>query len=96
VIANWETLVSAYAQETGTAGTLAQIGFQPITSPQNPNGSRWFSYALGGGNLVMTATVFTDFSACDVGHFLNSTFVVASDTYTHGGTAACRVLGPNF
>ena len=34
VIANWETLQSAYAQETGAAGTFAQIGFQnPGTPP---------------------------------------------------------------
>src|SRR3954467_13816029 len=64
VISNWETLQSAYAQETGAAGTQAAIGFQ------NPGAaSKWWAYADDATHLIMTATVGgTGFGSCAAGN----------------------------
>ena len=101
VIANWETLNSAYSQETGGAGTFAQIGFQKPTSAGNANGSKWFSYT--DGTTTITATVFTTFGDCTkTTDTFVSTYTVGTDTYAHtgaGGGAAggkCRAYIPNF
>lgn len=90
VIANWETLASAYAQETASAGTFAQIGFQ------NPV-SKWFTYSLGGANLVLTAAAAKTFGNCTSGDTFSSTFTVATDVYVHAASNAnCRTYTPNF
>ena len=101
VIANWETLQSAYAQETGVGGLAANIGFQTPTSVANAAGSKWFSYVLTASTI--TATVFTTFGDCTktTDSFL-STFAVGTDTYGHTGGGAgavggiCRAYIPNF
>ena len=89
VIANWETLQSAYAQETGGAGTFTQIGFSDPSAT-----SKWWTYVAPA--LVMTATVDTTFGSCASGNTLTSTFTVATDVFAHGGTAACRTYIPNY
>src|SRR3954451_7388250 len=43
VIANWETLQSAYSQATGAAGAWSAIGFQDPTRTSNPKS--WFVYS---------------------------------------------------
>src|SRR3954471_23096999 len=48
VASNWETLESAYGQETGNVGTFAQIGFQKPTS-------KWLKY----GEALTGTTVAT-------------------------------------
>src|SRR5687768_4291866 len=63
VIANWETLQSAYAQEAGSAGAFATIGFVDPTAT-----SMWFGYTDGGANAVsttITATPAVAFGNCD-------------------------------
>src|SRR5690349_8541555 len=45
VIANYETLTSAYAQETGAAGTFAQIGFVVPAS-------KWFAYTTPANGTI--------------------------------------------
>jgi prepilin-type N-terminal cleavage/methylation domain-containing protein len=95
VFANWETLQSAYAQETGTAGTTAQIG---MTLPT----SNWWGYQQGavGATTTMTATAAKDMGTCVSTSTLTSAFVSATDTYTHGpgavGAGVCRIMIPNF
>ena len=98
VIANWETLNSAYAQETGVAGTFAQIGFKRPTSVPNVNGSRWFSYTENAAGTILTATVFTAFGDCPANNTMTSTFTASTDTFGHGLPAAanCRLYVPNF
>ncbi len=102
VTANWETLNSAYSQETGAAGTFAQIGFQKPTSATNANGSKWFTYT--DGTTTLTSTVFTTFGDCTktTDGFL-STYALGTDTFSHAGGAGagvpggkCRAYIPNY
>jgi prepilin-type N-terminal cleavage/methylation domain-containing protein len=97
VISNWETLQSAYAQETGNAGVFASIGFADPTSS-----SKWFSYAapiVGTGTAsTMTASVKNPFGDCTSGG-ITSTFTTASDSTFHskaGVPAKCAAYIPNF
>lgn len=96
VIANWETLNSAYAQETGAAGTFAAIGFQKPTSAGNANGSKWFSYT--DGTTTITATVFAAFGNCPVGQTWVSSYNAGTDVNTHTkpANAVCSAFTPNF
>jgi|SRR5690606_25350862 len=92
VIANWETLQSAYAQETGGAGTMAQIGFK------NPT-SKWFTYAAATAN-VMTGTVSVNFGDCTAGATAvwQSTYDAATDDAARVAPtdAECAAYTPNF
>lgn len=91
-VANWETLVSAYAQETGTAGTLDQIGYRPATS-------MWFDpLALSNANATATVTVMTAFGDCTVMDAWVSDFTVATDAFMHTipTTGNCAAYTPNF
>ncbi len=98
VISNWETLQSAYAQETGNSGTFANIGFQDPTAT-----SKWFSYVgavTGGGTgATMTATIKNSgFGDCTSGSLV-STFTTASDSTSHnksGLPTKCQSYIPNF
>lgn len=94
VLANWETLISAYAQETGVAGSFVNIGFKdPGTE------SKWFTYAVDAAFLKMTAT---SHATKDVGNCPKNTaafisdFVIATDKATHTGSALCTAYTPNF
>jgi prepilin-type N-terminal cleavage/methylation domain-containing protein len=90
VISNWETLQSAYAQETGAAGTLANIGFQ------NPT-SKWFTYSVDATNLIMTATTKAAFGDCKAADKATSTYTVGTDTFVHDKSAlTCASYIPNF
>jgi type IV pilus assembly protein PilA len=95
VAANWETLESAYAQETGNEGTFAQIGFAAPTS-------MWFGYTEAvtvGTNAVLNGTVGgTGFGNCTATDAWVSTFVAMGDVVTHTAptTAACAAYTPNF
>ena len=94
VIAGWETLQSAYVQETGAAGAAAAIGWV------NPGaGSKWFTFAdLAGPPASLTATVRAGktFGNCAATNTFSSTYIIATDLYTHAGTAACLAYTPNF
>jgi hypothetical protein len=96
VISNWETLESAYAQETGNAGPAASIGWQ------NPNAtSKWFTYGDAGSNssYVLTATIKGNgFGDCTSGN-VTSTYTTASDSTSHvktGLPTKCQSYIPNF
>jgi type IV pilus assembly protein PilA len=93
VITNWETLQSAYAQETGGGGTAAQIGFQ------NPT-SKWFTYNPQA--LFVTAAINgSGFAVCTSG-MIGSDYNVAGDSFDHSVAAhntipvACKSYIPNF
>jgi type IV pilus assembly protein PilA len=92
VIANFETLTSAYAQETGGAGTLAQIGFAMPTS-------KWFTYAST-VNGTLTGTVASTFGNCTAGATAvwQTAYVVAGDSFNHTAptAGACAAYTPNF
>jgi prepilin-type N-terminal cleavage/methylation domain-containing protein len=87
VIANWETLQSAYAQETGAAGSATNIGF---TTPS----SKWWSYDPV--DEIMTAEVDTAFGNCGTGDELISTFDASVDTSGHTYSGDCHNYVPNF
>ncbi len=93
VIANWETLVSAYAQETGAAGTLNQIGFRPAAS-------MWFMALATSGatNNVATLTDSIPFGDCVATDSWISTFTASTDVFAHTdpATTACAAYTPNF
>jgi len=97
VVANWETLNSAYAQETGNGGLPGVIGFQIPTS-------KWWGY---NAPTPITATVITPtiggtagtgFGDCVLNTAVTSTYTVATDTYLHasGLAATCKSYIPNF
>lgn len=103
VIANWETLQSAYAQETGQAGADNIIGFQ------NP-ASMWFSYvnSIAAGGMAATADIvatvlapgFGGNSGCTTGSTFVSMYTASTDLNAHSATNAgagnCRSYVPNF
>jgi prepilin-type N-terminal cleavage/methylation domain-containing protein len=88
VVANWETLESAYAQETGAGGLPAVIGFQTPTS-------KWWTYPTTATSI--TPAIAGTFGAC-VGGNISSAYVAATDTFTHAFTvaAACKAYIPNY
>jgi type IV pilus assembly protein PilA len=88
VITNWETLQSAYSQETGAAGLFAAIGFQ------NPT-SKWFTYT--DGTTLITATTKTAFGDCKAADKLTSTYTAGTDTFVHdkSGTSCANYFN-NF
>jgi prepilin-type N-terminal cleavage/methylation domain-containing protein len=93
VIANYETLTSAYAQETGAAGTSAQIGFVEPTS-------MWFNYDGTTTAGTVNATVATAFGECPAGDVWSSgAYNAATDDFparAAPATAACAAYTPNF
>lgn len=95
VIANWETLQSAFVQEKGSAGAWTDIGFADPSAD-----SKWFGYADGGANPTSTtivATALKDFGECKSGNTFTSTFTVSSDNSAHSNNnALCAAYVPNF
>jgi prepilin-type N-terminal cleavage/methylation domain-containing protein len=98
VIANWETLQSAYAQETGGAGAFTTIGFQDPSMT-----SKFFGYASAGvgAQSTITAAVTTTgmagFGSCGEGDTFTSQYTAAGDVNVHGATGGCRAAyAPNF
>jgi type IV pilus assembly protein PilA len=91
VIANWETLNSAYAQETGAGGSLTQIGFV------NPT-SMWFTPTATATQFQYAVSV--DFGSCTQAamDLWQSDFTASSDTYAHTAppTMGCAGYTPNF
>ncbi len=89
-ISNWETLQSAYMQETGGTGTPGKIGFLP-------SASKWFKLdtsasktlkvvdSISVGNCVPTTDFWESDSAA------NGAF-----THTPPNTAGCAAYTPNF
>lgn len=96
VVANWETLQSAYSQETGTTGTEAAIGFQ------NPN-SNWFTYATANGGAAVATFTASIQAGMDFGNCMNgvdswqSDFTAATDDAVRTENGACaEEYTPNF
>jgi type IV pilus assembly protein PilA len=92
VIANYETLTSAYAQETGAAAVSATIGFQEPTS-------MWFMYD---GTMVVgtcTGTVTTAFGSCAAaGVWSSGAYNIGADAFDMRTKPAgnCGAYTPNF
>jgi len=92
VIANWETLQSAYVQEKAVAGDYTSIGFVDPTPD-----SKWFNYnpdARGVG--FFTATAVNAFGDCAANDTFTSDFDVVADKATHGHSGNCINYVPNF
>lgn len=93
VIANWETLNSAYAQETGNGGLPAAIGFQAPTS-------KWWNYTVVAPTATrLTAQVTGGYGACTAGRNMFSDYTPATDTFAHDKSnldANCQTYIPNF
>jgi prepilin-type N-terminal cleavage/methylation domain-containing protein len=96
VIASWETLQSAYVQESGDVAAHATIGF---TLPV----SNWFDYTeaavlTAGVTAVYSPGVTTPFGSCAVGQQWTSSYAIATDigTHTPPGNATCAAYTPNF
>ena len=92
VIAKWETLQSAYAQETGVGGAANLIGFQTPTS-------MWFAYTPTAADITAGVSG-SGFGNCTSGNIV-SAYTVAADTFDHMTaattiTAACKAYIPNF
>lgn len=97
VVANWETLQSAYAQETGTVGAEVDVGFVNPTPT-----SMWFMYVqagvMGDPTATLTASVNMDFGLCDdATDTWVSEFTAATDLVDRSETGACpAAYTPNF
>lgn len=95
VIANWETLQSAYAQETGAAGDSTAIGYK------NPT-SKWITYVPGAAGATSTfqAQVKTAFGDCVTGAtgIWQSVYTASTDVSAHTipSAAKCAAYTPNF
>lgn len=106
VIANFETLQSAYAQETGTgANTSVPIGFaQPgtVTTAGTVSNTKWMRYTIAGSAAVptLTAEVFTAFGDCATGATGQwaTSFASATDIFTRSkpSNIPCAAYTPNF
>jgi prepilin-type N-terminal cleavage/methylation domain-containing protein len=93
VIANYETLISAYAQETGAAGAAAAIGFQNPTAS-----SMWFTYADATVG-TLTAATMSAFGDCAAGAVWTSgAYNVATDAFPNRlrPSGNCGSYTPNF
>jgi prepilin-type N-terminal cleavage/methylation domain-containing protein len=94
VISNWETLQSAFVQESGAAGDFATIGFV------NPTNSMWFAYNDGGASAVsttITAVPGNTFGKCDDMDSFISEYDVAADNADHSTSVGdCIEYTPNF
>jgi type IV pilus assembly protein PilA len=95
VISNWETLQSAYVQESGAAGAFATIGFVDPTPS-----SMWFAYVDGGASATattITASPNVAFGNCATTDTFESEFDVVADNADHSGSmGACKDYTPNF
>jgi len=93
VLSNWETLQSAYAQESGRVGTFVEIGFRDPTPD-----SKWFSYNVPGthNDVSIVATALLPFGDCAVNDTFESGFTLATDVSAHYHTGNCANYTPNF
>lgn len=92
VIANFETLTSAYAQETGGPGTFDEIGFKDPSAS-----SKWFAYTTpANGTINATSEAFGD---CEEGSVWTSgAYDVTNDDFPDRvrPAGACGSYTPNF
>ncbi len=103
VIANYETLQSAYAQETGVAGMPTNIGWQQpgtvIVAGVSSN-TMWFTYTASIAALtgVLTAGVNAPgFGSCVTGNTFITTYTPNTDTDAHTFAGTCKTsYAPNF
>lgn len=105
VLANWETLESAFAQETGAGGIDApSIGFvQPGTAMSTTvSNTMWFTYTIAGTAAIptLTAQVNLTFGDCPAGGTAAwvSTYTAGTDATAHTKptASACAAYTPNF
>ncbi len=106
VIANWETLQSAYAQESGSGGTFAQIGFQQpgTASSATISATKWFVYTDGvasaaGASIEAVPAIAFGVCVTDGSDVFRSDFAVVGDSASHsrGSSGLCATTySPNF
>ncbi len=92
VIANYETLESAYVQETGALGLPAATGFMSGTS-------MWWTYGTGTAGTITAATGTNAVGDCAASTtILTSAWSAAGDSAVHtkAGAAGCQAYYPNF
>ncbi len=95
VISNFETLQSAYSQETGKTGFTTEIGFVlPGTVVGAVGSTKWFQYtitpaAVGAGATTATivSKVNSAFGNCALTDSWTSGFDAGKDCYAHGSAA---------
>ena len=92
VIANWESLQSAYIQERGVVGDEAAIGFK------NPGAdSKWFTYDGNAAAGTITSTPRVAFGDCAMGDEFISVYDLANDRGDHSTShGTCLNYTPNF
>jgi type IV pilus assembly protein PilA len=99
VIANWETLQSAYGQENSSAGVFASIGFADPSASVSGE-SKWFNYTDGGASATsgsITAVPSKAFGDCTTTDNFVSTHDVATDVSAHTAAGVCAsTYAPNF
>jgi prepilin-type N-terminal cleavage/methylation domain-containing protein len=109
VAANWETLESAYAQETGSGGvTSTVIGFQlpgNVVTAGTVSQTKWFKYTIAGvaAKPTLKMEVALAFGDCPAANFWMSAYDAPTDAVFHnnnGGAkpaaAACAAYTPNW
>lgn len=100
VIANWESLQSAYVQENAAAGAFASIGFVDPSSTV-VGGSKWWDYTDGGPGPASSIAAQTakDFGDCITGEIaFRSDFTAIGDVVAHSAPAGICAASytPNF
>lgn len=100
VLANWETLQSAFSQENALTGNFASIGFNDPSSSVSGI-SKWFDYTDGGAgpSSSITAVTMKDFGNCKATeNAFKSDFTVVGDVVLHSApVGVCAVsYVPNF
>jgi prepilin-type N-terminal cleavage/methylation domain-containing protein len=108
VISNWETLESAFAQETGNGAINADsIGFKlpgNVTAAGTVSNTKWMKYTIAGTVAVPTLTVdvFSAFGDCSSTNNASfrwiSTYTASTDAvgHTKPTDAKCAAYTPNF
>jgi prepilin-type N-terminal cleavage/methylation domain-containing protein len=92
VIANWETLQSAYVQERAQVGNETAIGFH------NPGAdSKWFTYDGNTAAGTMTSSPRVAFGDCQTTDQFISIFNATTDAADHSTShGTCLNYTPNF
>ncbi len=96
VVMGWEKLQSAYAQETGAAGTEAAIGFR---NPTTEGTAKWFTYMAAGSGAASTFTAnpTVAFGNCDVTDTWESVYTAATNAAVRDDQDGCgEEHTPNF
>lgn len=102
VIANWETLQTAYASENSMVADYATIGFVDPSAAAG-GGSKWFNYVDGllgappGPTSTITANLVSAFGDCGAGDNFQSDITAIGVVILHSSAGTCASsYTPNF